>query len=117
MKGEKQNLEIKLNKLESSFAKEKLDHENAVSELKALLTKRKRAVEKQKAMKEELNMKVQRLESEKATLNALLNSQKSENRDLLDLKEDLESKNAKLRKEILRIARERNDAESIAKEK
>jgi hypothetical protein len=114
---ERHDLQIKNKKMKGEHAQELQQYIKDVDDLKAQLVKKKRAVEKQKVLKEELELKNLRLEAEKASLTTLLSEKTREYLDGLEKNEDLESKNAKLRKEIIRVARERNDAEAATKDK
>ena len=114
---EKQDLRLQLMKHKHQVEKLKSSHESEVAEWKSKLAKKKRALDKQKSLKEELEMKIARLEAEKLSVTTLLNEKSREYGIVLEKNEELDSKNARLRKEVLRLARERNDAESTAKDK
>ena len=103
--------------MKSDFDKERSNYDKEIETLKSQLAKKKRAIIKQKGLKEELELKNSRLEAEKASINTMLAEKTREYLEILEKNDELDAKNAKLRKEIIRVARERNDAEASAKNK
>jgi chromosome segregation ATPase len=90
--------------------------ENAAT-LKEKMAKNSRSLAKNKIAKEEADLKVIRLESELHSFKTLLNDKTKDYKETISKNEILEEKNAKLRKETIMLARERNDADFFAKDK
>lgn len=88
-----------------------------ITTLKEKLAKNSRILSKHKSAKEESDLKVMRLEAELQSFKTLLNDKTREYKEVMSINEVLEEKNARLRKETIKLARERNEADSYAKDK
>ena len=103
--------------IEKQRVKENEAFTDEIKELKEKISKQSRQISKHKTAKEEVDIKLLRAETEIQSYKTLLNEKNREYKDVLARNEVLEEKNAKLRKEAIRLVKERNEADTVAKEK
>jgi chromosome segregation ATPase len=114
---QKEQAKMELTTVKRELQKDIKDKEEQINEFQERIKKKERMINKIKMEREEAGIRIFKLETELQTVKKLLEERSRHSAEVEGKNMELEDKNKRLRQEAIKLVQERNDADTIAKDK